>query len=47
MERSVARDRKLARGRPKNPAFLVPAQALSVIFRAKVCAGVGARGTTT
>jgi hypothetical protein len=25
---------------PKNPAFLVPVQALSVIFRAKVCAGL-------
>jgi hypothetical protein len=24
---------------PKNPAFLVPVQALSIIFRAKVCAG--------
>jgi hypothetical protein len=29
---------------PKNPAFLVPVQALSVIFRAKVCAGLRRAG---
>jgi hypothetical protein len=29
---------------PKNPAFLVPVQALSVIFRAKVCAGLQRAG---
>jgi hypothetical protein len=31
---------------PKNPAFLVPVQALSVIFRAKVCAGLRRAGGT-
>jgi hypothetical protein len=30
--------------RPENPAFLVPVQALSVIFRAKVCAGLRRAG---
>jgi hypothetical protein len=29
---------------PKNPAFLVPVEALSVIFRAKVCAGLRRAG---
>ena len=29
---------------PKNPAFLVPVQALSVIFRAKVCDGLRRAG---
>ena len=29
---------------PKNPAFLVPVQALSIIFRAKVCAGLQRAG---
>ena len=29
---------------PKNPAFLVPVQALSIIFRAKVCAGLRRAG---
>lgn len=29
---------------PKNPAFLVPVQALSVIFRAKMCAGLRRAG---
>src|SRR5881628_700147 len=29
---------------PKHPAFLVPVQALSVIFRAKVCAGLRRAG---
>ena len=29
---------------PKNHAFLVPVQALSVIFRAKVCAGLRRAG---
>lgn len=29
---------------PKNPAFLVPVQALSVIYRAKVCAGLQRAG---
>ena len=29
---------------PKNPAFLVPVRALSVIFRAKVCAGLRRAG---
>ena len=29
---------------PKNPAFLVPVQAVSVIFRAKVCAGLRRAG---
>jgi hypothetical protein len=29
---------------PKHPAFLVPVRALSVIFRAKVCAGLRRAG---